>query len=57
MGVEVLKCFVRGGSEFFLLALCVSVWGGGGGRGCQVQYLSFREKITDPLLLINDWSQ
>ena len=30
MGVEVLKCFVRGGSEFFLLALCVSVWGGGG---------------------------
>ena len=38
-GVEVLKCFVRGGSEFFLLALCVCVWGGG-----EVQFLSFREK-------------
>ena len=44
-GLEVLKCFVRGGQNFFLLALCmcVCVWGGGG----QVQYLSFREKITD----------
>ena len=45
--------FCQGGSEFFLLALCVC---GGGGEGGQVQYLSFREKITDPLLLINDWS-
>ena len=34
--------FCQRGSEFFLLALCVCVWGG------QVQYLSFREKITDP---------
>ena len=45
-GLEVLKCFVRGGSEFFLLALCVCGGGGGGaggGRG-QVKYLSFREK-------------
>ena len=42
--------FCQRGSEFFLLALCV---GNGGG---QVQYLSLREKITDPLLLINDWS-
>ena len=41
-GLEVLKCFVRGGSEFLLLALSVCVVGG------QVQYLSFREKITDP---------
>ena len=31
-------CQREGGSEFFLLALCVC---GGGG---QVQYLSFREK-------------
>ena len=40
-GLEVLKCFVRG-SEFFLYLLCVCVWGGGG--GCQVQYLSIRQK-------------
>ena len=40
--LEVLKCFVREGQNFFYL-LCVSVcwWGGG-----QVQYLSFREKLT-----------
>ena len=31
------------GSEFFLLALRVCV-GGGGVRGSQAQYLSFREK-------------
>ena len=37
-GLEVLKCFVRGGH-----LLCVCVCGGG-----QVQYLSFREKTTDP---------
>ena len=39
------KMFCQTGSEFFLLALCVCVcvcvWGGG-----QVQYFSFREKIT-----------
>ena len=29
-GLEVLKCFVRGGQNFFLLALCVCVSGGGG---------------------------
>ena len=52
-GLEVLKCFVRGGQNFFYL-LCV--WGGGGG-GVQVQYLSFREKNNrPPLLFINDWS-
>ena len=37
--LEVLKCFVRGGQNFFYL-LCVCVWGGGGG----FSYLSFREK-------------
>ena len=26
-GLEVLNCFVRGGSEFFLFALCVCVGG------------------------------
>ena len=41
-GLEVLKCFVKGGQIFFLLALCVCVCGGGGGG--QVQYLSFCEK-------------
>ena len=43
VGLEVLKCFVRGGSEFFLLALCVCVRGEG-----QVQYISFREKNNRP---------
>ena len=46
------KMFCQSGSEFFSTCF-VCVWGGG---GCQVQYLSFREKITDPRLLINDWS-
>ena len=44
--------FCQRASEFFLLALCVCVWGGGGGG--QVQYLSCREKITDPPP-INKW--
>ena len=39
--VEVLKCFVRWGQNFFYL-LCVCGWGGGGGG--QVQYLFFRKK-------------
>ena len=50
VGLEVLKCFVRGGQNFFYL-LCV--WGGG-----QAQYLSFREKNNrspPPVLLIDDW--
>ena len=53
-GLEVLKCFVRGGQNFFYL-LC---FGGGGGGGVQVQYLSFREKNNrpPPPLFINDWS-
>ena len=50
--LEVLKCFVGGGQNFFLLALC-----GEGVGGDQVQYLSFREKKQPtPLLFINDWS-
>ena len=49
MGVRGFKMFCQRGSEFFYL-LCVCVCArGGGGEGGQVQYLSFREKITDPL--------
>ena len=46
------KCFVWEGQKFFYLfcvCVCVCVVGGG-----QVQYLSFREKITDPHP-INKW--
>ena len=50
-GFEVLKCFVRRGKNFFYLCVCVCKGGGG-----QVQYLTFREKDNQPLLLINDWS-
>ena len=46
-GLEVLKCFIRGGQIFFYL-LCVCMWLGGGGGG-QVQYLFFREKNNRPL--------
>ena len=31
VGVRGFKMFVRGGQNFFLLALCVCVGGGGGG--------------------------
>ena len=50
-GLEVLKCFVRGGQKFFFL-LCVSVcvWGG----GVRFSTSPSVKKITDPLLLIND---
>ena len=46
MGVRGFKMFCQRGSEFFstcFVYVCVCVGGGGG----QVQYLSFREKITD----------
>ena len=47
-GLEVLKCFVRGGGIiFFLFALCVYMGGG------QVKYLSFREKNNRFPLPIN----
>ena len=46
--------FCQRGSECFLLALsCVCVWGGGGVRFSTSPSV---KKITDPLLLINDWS-
>ena len=50
MGVIGFKMFCQRGSNFFLLALCMC---GGGGGGGQVQYFSFREKITDST--INKW--
>ena len=53
VGLEVLKCFVRGVRIFRTCFVCV---GGGEGGGLLVQYLSFREKNNRPLLLINDWS-
>ena len=37
-GLEVLKCFVRGGQNFFYL-LCVCVCGGGGGGSGSVPLL------------------
>ena len=49
MFVNVLS---EGGSELVLLALCVCVGVGGGSGPVLV-----REKLIDPLLLINDWPQ
>ena len=47
VGVKGFTMFCQRGSEFFfLLAVCVFVCVYVG--GCQVQYLSFPEKITDP---------
>ena len=43
-GLEVLKCFVRGGQNFFYL-LCV--WGGGEG-GFRFSTSPSVKKITDP---------
>ena len=47
--------FCQRESEFFLLALCVCVYVVGGG-GVRFSTAPFVKKITDPLLLINDWS-
>ena len=44
--------FCQRGSEFFLLVLCVCV---GGGR-VRFSTPPSVKKITNPLLLINDWS-
>ena len=49
MGVRGFKMFCQRGSEFFLLALCV--W-----EGVRFSTSPSVKKITDPLLLINDWS-
>ena len=54
---QVLKCFVRGGQNFFyLLCVCVCEGGGGGGSGVRFNTSPSVEKITDPLLFIKDWS-
>ena len=44
-GLEVLKCFVRGGQKIFhLLCVCVCVWGG----GVRFNTSPSVKKITDP---------
>ena len=51
-GLEVLKCFVSGGQNFFLLALCVCVCvcvGGGGGSGSVPQSPSVKKYDTPPI--------
>ena len=49
--------FCQRGSEFFSTCfVCVS-GGGGGGGGVRFNTSPSVKKITDPLLLINDWSQ
>ena len=55
MGVGGFKMFCQRGQNFFYL-LCV--WGGGGGWRRVVRFSTSPsvKKITDPLLLINDWS-
>ena len=49
LGVRGLKMFCQRGSDFFLLALCVSGGGGGGGGG-GVRFSTSPSviKITDP---------
>ena len=46
--------FCQRGSEFFLLVLCVC--GGGGGGRVRFSTPPSVKKITNPHLLINDWS-
>ena len=52
-GLEDLKCFVRRGPKFFYL---VCVCRGGGGDGIRFSTSPSVKKITDPLLLISNWS-
>ena len=47
-GLEVLKCFVRGGQNFFYLLCVCSGGGGGGGRGVMFSTSPSVKKITDP---------
>ena len=51
-GLEVLKFSVRGVRIFSTCFVCVCV----GGGGVKFSTSSSMKKITDPLLLINDWS-
>ena len=54
LGVRGFKMFCqRGQNFFFFYLLCVCVCGGG---GVKFSTSSSVKKITDPLLLINDWS-
>ena len=46
VGLKVLKCFVRGGQNFFLLALCVCI--GGGRGGVRFSTSPCVKKIIDP---------
>ena len=50
-GGKGFKMFCQRGSEFFILALCVCV------LGVRFSTSPPVKKITDPLLLINDWLQ
>ena len=50
VGLEVLKCFIRGVRIFSICFVCVCV------EGVRFSTSPSVKKITDPLLLINDWS-
>ena len=52
LGVRGFKMFCQRGSDFFLLALRVC----SGGGGVRFSTSPSVKKITDPLLLITDWS-
>ena len=61
-GLEVLHCFVRGGSIFFLLfCACVCVWGGGGGRANKKSpkghYVAYLFKDTSCLHIFSHYRQ
>ena len=52
MGLEVLKCFVRGGQNFFYL-LCVC---GAGGKGVRLSTSPSVKKNNQPPPINTDWS-
>ena len=49
VGVRGFKMFCQRGSELFLLALFVCMWGGGGGGGFRFSTSPSVKKITAPL--------